>query len=94
MEQNVCYLPDARNTKKAISVLLQALTETLDYPEATLTVAAVVPLLTVILELSGKLEERMSMLSQRLAICETALSSSSSGGLIPSKSASCAGLSQ
>ena len=91
MEQNVCYFPDAQNTKKAISVLLQALTETLDYPEATLTVATVAPLFTVILELSGKLEEEMFRLSQRLAICETALSSS--GGLNRSKSAKSEGLS-
>jgi hypothetical protein len=54
-----------------------------DYPEATLTVAAVVPLFRVILEVSRKLEERMPMLSQRLAICE--LPFSSSAGLIPSK---------
>ncbi len=91
MQQSTGDFHIASNTKKAISVLLDGLTETLDYPEATLTVAAVVPLFRVILELSGKLEERMSMLSQRLAICETALSSS--GGLIPSKSASCERLS-
>jgi hypothetical protein len=91
MERNIDDFHVPSNTKKAISILLDGLTETLDYPEATLTVAAVVPLFRVILELSGKLEERMSMLSQRLAICEIALSSS--GGLIPSKSASCEGLS-
>jgi hypothetical protein len=91
MERNIDDFHVPSNTKKAISILLDGLTETLDYPEATLTVAAVVPLLTLMLELSGKLEERMSMLSQRLAICEIALSSS--GGLIPSKSASCEGLS-
>jgi hypothetical protein len=83
MERNIDDFHVPSNTKKAISILLDGLTETLDYPEATLTVAAVVPLFRVILELSGKLEERMSMLTQRLAVCETALSSSA--GLIPSK---------
>jgi len=91
MEQYIEDFHIASDTKKAISVLLDALTRALDYPEATLTVAAAVPLFRIILELSGKLEERMSMLSQRLAIREAALSSP--GGLIPSKSASCGGLS-
>jgi hypothetical protein len=89
--ENVNDFHISSNTKTAITVLLDGLTKALDYPEATLTVAAAVPLLKVILEVSVKLEERMSMLSQRLAICEIALSSS--GGLIPSKSASCEGLS-
>jgi len=76
MEQSIVYFPLAPNADKALSVLLDALTDTLDHPEATLTAGAVVPLLTVIIELSGKLEETMLMLSQRLASCEAALSSS------------------
>jgi hypothetical protein len=51
----------------------------LDYPEATLIVAAVVPLFQVILEVSRKLEEVMPLLSQRLAICELPFSSSAGG---------------
>jgi hypothetical protein len=91
MEHNIDDFQIASNTKQAISVLFDGLTEALDYPEATLTIAAAVPLFRIILDLSGKLEGRMSMLSQRLAICEAALSSS--GGPIPSKSATSEGLS-
>jgi hypothetical protein len=50
MEPNIDCFPVAPNTKRALSVLLDALTDTLNYPEATLTAAAVVPLLTVILD--------------------------------------------
>ena len=91
MEHDIDDFQIAPNTKKAISVLLDGLTEALRYPEATLTVAAAVPLFRIIIEVSGKLEARVSMLSQRLAICEAALSLSEE--LMPSTSASCEGLS-
>jgi len=76
MEPRIVYFPLAPNTKKALSVLFDALTEGLDSPQATLTVGEAVPLFAAILQLAGKLEETIAKQGQRLAICEAAFSSS------------------
>jgi hypothetical protein len=77
MNSNIAHLPITPNPQKAISVLLAALKDTLAYPEAALTAAAVVPLFTIILQLIGQLEETVSVLNQRIAICEAGSSRSS-----------------
>ena len=84
MEENILYFTLAPNTRKALSVLFDALTERLDSPQATLTAREAVPIFAAMLELSSKLEETLVMHGQRLAICEAALYSS--GGLNRSRS--------
>jgi hypothetical protein len=74
MEKSILYFPFAPNTRKALAVLFDSMTERLDSPQATLTVGEAVPLFAAMLELSSKLEETLVMHGQRLAICETAVS--------------------
>lgn len=74
MKNDHDFFPSSPETNKALSFLLDAMTENLHSPEVILTAGDIVPVLSAILGLSGKLEERMSMLAQQMAIYETTAS--------------------
>jgi hypothetical protein len=72
MKGTITFFPAAPNTNQALSILLNAMTENLDSPEVTPTAGDIVPLFAAVLELAGKLEKRLSMLDQRMAVYEAA----------------------
>jgi len=76
MESESNFYPCAPGTNNILSLLLDAMTENLHSPKAIVTAGDIIPLFEAILGLTGKLEERVSMLAQQMAIDETAASSS------------------
>lgn len=78
MPIKIVYSPPAAKTEKALSVVLDALTDKLNAPDAALMATEILPLVTATLdlaELAGRLDETIFLLGQRIAAYETTIAS-------------------